>query len=144
MPAYEAIDTARDAGLDLVEVAPNAKPPVCRIMDYGKYKYQKKKKESAARKAQTIIEVKEVKFRPKTDEHDYQFKIRHARRFLDAGNRVKFTIMFRGREMVHPEVALRLLERVEKDIADLGQVEQRPLREGRNMSMLVNSTVNKE
>jgi translation initiation factor IF-3 len=123
--------------LDLVEVSPNAQPPVCRIMDYGKYKYQQSKRAAEAKKKQVRVEVKEVKLRPKTEEHDYQFKLKNARRFLESSNKVKVTIMFRGREVTHPEFGRRILERVAKDVEDLGQIESHPNMTGRFMSMVI-------
>jgi translation initiation factor IF-3 len=128
---------ADDAALDLVEIAPNADPPVCKIMDYGKYKYELEQKAKKARKHQTRIEVKEIKFRPKIDKHDYETKKKHVVRFLESGAKVKVTIMFRGREMVHAERGLAILERLEEDIAELAFVESKPKLEGRNMFMLV-------
>ncbi len=128
---------AEDQNLDLVEIAPNAEPPVCRIMDYGKYKYEQAVKAKKARKNQTKIEVKEMKFRPKIDVGDYNTKKGHVLRFLNKGNKVKITIMFRGREMAHPEQGLSILERLADDLKDLAVVEQQPKMEGRNMHMLV-------
>ena len=128
---------AEQAGLDLVEVAPLAKPPVCKIMDYGKYKYQQHKRAQEAKKNQKIIHIKEIKLRPKTDVHDIGFKLNHARKFLLDGNKVKITIIFRGREMSHPDIGNELLDRVASDIEDLGVVEQRPRMEGRNMTMIL-------
>jgi len=132
-----ALEAAADRGLDLVEVSPNSNPPVCRVMDYGKYKYQASKKAAEAKKKTAKVEIKEVKLRPKTEEHDYNFKVKNARRFLEAGNKVKVTIMFRGREVTHPEFGRRLLERVSEDVKDLGQVEMMPKMAGRFMSMVV-------
>ena len=128
---------AEEAGLDLVEVAPMAKPPVCKIMDYGKYKYQQHKRAQEAKKNQKVIHVKEVKLRPKTDDHDLEFKINHARKFLTGGNKVKIAIIFRGREMTHPDIGNILLDRVASGIEDLGIIEQRPKMEGRNMIMIL-------
>ncbi len=128
---------AEEAGLDLVEVAPLAKPPVCKIMDYGKYKYQQHKRAQEAKKNQKIIHIKEIKLRPKTDAHDLGFKLNHARKFLSDGNKVKITVIFRGREMTHPDIGNELLDRVASGIEDLGVVEQRPRLEGRNMSMVL-------
>lgn len=133
----EALSAAEEAGLDLVEVAPSAKPPVCKIMDYGKYKYQQHKRAQEAKKNQKVIHIKEVKLRPKTDEHDLQFKINHARKFLKNGNKVKITIIFRGREMTHPDIGKGLLEAVAMELEDLGVIEQRSKMEGRNMTMLL-------
>lgn len=133
----DALRMADDAALDLVEIAPNADPPVCKIMDYGKYKYELEQKAKKARKNQTKIEIKEIKFRPKIDKHDYETKKKHVVRFLESGAKVKVTIMFRGREMVHAERGLAILEKLESEIADLAFVESKPKLEGRNMFMLV-------
>ena len=136
-----AIDRAQSiadaAGLDLVEIAPNAEPPVCRVMDYGKFKYDQAIKAKQARKNQTKIEIKEMKFRPKIDIGDYTTKKKHVLRFLDAGNKVKITIMFRGREMAHPEQGLSILERLADDLKDVAVIENQPKMEGRNMHMLI-------
>lgn len=128
---------AEEAELDLVEVSPTAKPPVCRIMNYGKYKFEQSKKQQEARKKQKQIQVKEVKFRPGTDEGDYQVKLRNLVRFLTDGDKAKVTLRFRGREMAHQELGLQLLQRVEKDLEEYGSVEQRPKMEGRQMIMIV-------
>jgi translation initiation factor IF-3 len=120
-----------------VEVSPDGNPPVCKVMDYGRWKYQQAKRSQEARRKQHNIQVKEVKLRPKTDEHDYQFKVRHVRRFLTDGNKAKVTIRFRGREMDHPERGRAILDRVAEEVNDLGQVEQVPTREGRVMSMVL-------
>ena len=133
----EAMRIAEEAGLDLVEIAPNAEPPVCRIMDYGKFKYDQAIKAKQARKNQSKIETKEMKFRPKIDVGDYTTKKKHVLRFLDAGNKVKITIMFRGREMAHPEQGLSILERLADDLKDVAVVENQPKMEGRNMHMLI-------
>nr|WP_026362269.1 translation initiation factor IF-3 [Geopsychrobacter electrodiphilus] len=133
----EALRVALERGLDLVEVSPQADPPVCRIMDFGKYKYQMAKRSSEARKKQVRVELKEIKMRPKTDDHDFDFKIKHARRFLEEGNKVKMTIMFRGRENAHPEQGLIQLDRAIEALKDLGQVESRPSKMGRFMTMVV-------
>lgn len=140
MDIDSALSAAEEQGLDLVEVSPNANPPVCRIMDYGKYKYQQSKRAAEAKKKQVRVEIKEVKLRPKTDEHDYQFKVKNAKRFLAEGNKVKVTIMFRGREVTHPEFGRRILERVAADIEEFGQVESQPHMAGRFMSMVVGPT----
>jgi translation initiation factor IF-3 len=137
VPLEEALARAAEEKLDLVEVAPKASPPVCRIMDYGKYKYMQAKKLQEAKKKQTTIQVKEVKIRPKTEEHDYQFKLRHIKRFLGEKNKAKVTIMFRGREIAHSELGLKVLERIIADIEEEGIVEQSPRLEGRNMSMIL-------
>ena len=133
----EAQHAADLEGLDLVEIAPNADPPVCRIMDYGKFKYDQTIKAKQARKNQSKIETKEMKFRPKIDVGDYTTKKKHVLRFLDAGNKVKITIMFRGREMAHPEQGLQILERLADDLKDVAVIEQQPKMEGRNMHMLI-------
>lgn len=132
----EAIRAARDKGLDLVEVAPTAQPPVCRIIDFGKFQYEQKKKANEAKKKQVTITVKEVKFRPGTDDHDYDYRMKHARDWLHEGDKVKATIWFRGREMTHRELGARILERLEKDLADVGEVEARPRMEGNQMFII--------
>ncbi|MFO8152345.1 translation initiation factor IF-3 [Thioalkalivibrio sp.] len=133
----EALRTAVDQGLDLVEISPNADPPVCRIMDYGKFKFEQAKKAQAAKKNQKQVQVKEVKFRPGTDEADYDVKLRNLKRFLEAGDKGKVTIRFRGREMRHQELGGELLDRIEADLADIAVVEQRPKMEGRQMVMVM-------
>ena len=133
----EAQQAAAEADLDLVEIVPNAAPPVCRIMDYGKFLFEENKKRHAAKKKQKQVQVKEVKFRPGTDVGDYQVKLRNLIRFLNNGDRVKVTLRFRGREMAHQELGLKLLQRVEEDLKDIGNVEQRPKMEGRLMVMVV-------
>lgn len=133
----QALALAREKGLDLVEVSPQADPPVCRVMDYGKYKYQQAKRASEAKKKQVKVEIKEVKMRPKTDEHDFQFKIKHARRFLEEGNKVKLTIMFRGRENAHPDQGMMQLTKAVEALKDVGQVESQPSKMGRFMTMMV-------
>lgn len=125
------------AGLDLVEISPNASPPVCKIMDFGKYKYEQQKRESEARKKQKVIEVKEVKFRPNTDTHDYDVKMRNVFRFLENGDKVKVTMRFRGREMAHQELGRELLERVAGDVDGMGKIENMPKMEGRQMIMII-------
>jgi translation initiation factor IF-3 len=137
MPTLEAQRLAEEQALDLVEVAPNEKPPVCRIMDYGKYKYQQSKRLQQAKKKQKVILVKEIKLRPKTEEHDYQFKSQHVRRFLQDGHKVKVTIVFRGREMAHTELGRRILDRMAGELEDMGAMEQTPKQEGRNMAMVL-------
>ena len=137
MPTSEALRAAQEAGLDLVEVAPEAEPPVCRVMDFGRYKYQQSKKTAESRKKSTVIEIKEVKFRPKTGEHDYQFKLRNIQKFLAEKNKVKVSLMFRGREIAHADLGKALLERVLADIGEMGQAEQMPKIEGRNMIMVL-------
>jgi len=137
VPLAEALNAAREAGLDLVEVAPEAAPPVCRIMDFGRYKYQLSKKSAESRKKSSVIEIKEVKFRPKTGEHDYQFKLRNIQKFLAEKNKVKVSMMFRGREIAHADLGQNLLERVLKDMAETAQMEQSPKLEGRSMVMIL-------
>jgi translation initiation factor IF-3 len=139
LPTREAIRMAYDAGLDLVEIAAAADPPVCKILDLGKYKYEIQKKKNEARKKQKIIEVKEIKMRPGIDEHDYQVKMRSMRRFLEEGDKVKVTIRFRGRELVHQDLGLKVLDRVREELDGLGKVEQMPRIEGRQMVMVVTS-----
>lgn len=133
----DALELAMSRGLDLVEVADKEDPPVCKIMDYGKFKYQQQKRKQEAKKKQTVIQIKEVKFRPKTDEHDYQTKLKHIRRFLDDGDRCKVTIFFRGREIVHKDRGLIVLERVKEDTKDLAKMDQAPRSEGRTMNMML-------
>jgi len=132
-----AMELAADAGLDLVEISPNANPPVCKIMDFGKFKYEQQKRESEARKKQKTIEVKEVKFRPNTDTHDYEVKMRNVFKFLENGDKVKITMRFRGREMAHQNLGRDLLERVAEDVTELGKVENMPKMEGRQMVMMI-------
>ncbi|ANQ84245.1 translation initiation factor IF-3 [Azoarcus olearius] len=132
-----ALNAAEEAGLDLVEIAPMAKPPVCKIMDFGKFKYQEQKKAHEARLKQKQVQVKEVKLRPGTDENDYQIKLRNLKRFLEEGDKCKVTLRFRGREMAHQEFGLRQLERIKADLEELGQVEQMPKMEGRQMIMVI-------
>jgi len=135
-----ALALAEEAGLDLVEISPNAVPPVCKIMDFGKYKYETQKKEAEARKNQKIIEIKEVKFRPNTDTHDYEVKMRSVFKFLENGDKVKVTLRFRGREMAHQDLGRQLLERVAEDTKEVGKVESFPRLEGRQMVMMVGPT----
>ncbi|MDA9059264.1 translation initiation factor IF-3 [Planktomarina temperata] len=132
-----ALIMAEDAGLDLVEISPNANPPVCKIMDFGKFKYESQKKEAEARKKQKIIEIKEVKFRPNTDKHDYEVKMRNVFKFLENSDKVKITLRFKGREMAHQELGRDLLLRVAEDTKEIGRVENMPKMEGRQMIMLV-------
>jgi translation initiation factor IF-3 len=133
----EAIEMAVDAGLDLVEVAPNADPPVCKILDYGKFKYEEQKKKNEARKKQKIIEVKEIKLRPSIDDHDYQVKMRSMNKFIEEGDKVKVTMRFRGRELAHQELGMNVLMRVRDDLEEIAKVEQMPRMEGRQMTMVV-------
>jgi translation initiation factor IF-3 len=132
-----AIDTARQRGLDLVEVSDQSDPPVCRIMDYGKYKYQKRKKQNDAKKRQVVVKVKEIKLRPKTEEHDFRFKLKHAREFLQDGNKVKVTVQYRGREMAYTYLGMELLERFAKETEDLGVIETKARAEGRVAQMIL-------
>ncbi|MGI1661230.1 translation initiation factor IF-3 [Palleronia sp. KMU-117] len=135
-----ALEMAEEVGLDLVEISPNATPPVCKIMDFGKYKYETQKKEAEARKKQKIIEIKEVKFRPNTDTHDYDVKMRNVIRFLENGDKVKVTLRFRGREMAHQDLGRQLLERVATDVEEIGKIENMPKMEGRQMVMMIGPT----
>ena len=132
-----ALQMAEQAGLDLVEISPTAVPPVCKIMDFGKFKYETQKREAEARKKQKIIEIKEIKLRPGIDKHDYEVKMRAVRNFFGEGDKVKITLRYRGREMAHQELGMALLKRVEADLMELGQVEQFPKMEGRQMVMMV-------
>jgi len=133
MDTRDAVRLAREKGMDLVEVAPNAEPPVCKIIDFGKFQYEAKKKANEAKKKQVVITVKEVKFRPGTDEHDYSYRMKHAREWLTGGDKVKATIWFRGREMTHRELGARILDKLEKDLLDVAEVEMRPRMEGNQM-----------
>ena len=138
MSPYEALQVARSRGLDLVEVAPTATPPVCKIIDYGKYLYEQKKKAHEAKKKQVTIEAKEIKFRPATDQHDYQFKMKHAQEILQDGNKVKATVRFKGREITHKELGAALLERLIADLGEFGVLEARPRLEGMQMVAIFN------
>jgi translation initiation factor IF-3 len=133
----EALDMAADAGLDLVEIAPNAEPPVCKILDFGKYKYEEQKKKNEAKKKQKVIEVKEVKFRPSIDDHDYDVKMRSMLKFIGEGDKIKVTMRFRGRELAHQEIGMDVLMRVKGDLDAIAKVEQFPRMEGRQMTMVV-------
>ncbi len=137
MTVDEALRRAEQEGLDLVEISPNSDPPVCKILDYGKYKYEAQKKLNATRKSQKVIEVKEVKLRPNIDEHDYQVKLRNMGRFLDAGDKVKVTMRFRGREMAHQDLGMNVLNRVRDDVGEEAKVEAEPKLEGRQMIMIL-------
>jgi translation initiation factor IF-3 len=137
MTPTQAIVIAREKGLDLVEISPTAVPPVCRVMDYGKYQYLEQKRARQARKHQKVIDIKEIKFRPKVDEHDYQFKKKHIERFISEGDKVKATIFFRGREMAHPEIGRRILERLIDDLADVAVAENAPRQEGNQMHTIL-------
>jgi len=133
----EALQMAADAGLDLVEISPNADPPVCKILDYGKFKYEEQKKKNEARKKQKIIEVKEIKLRPSIDDHDYQVKMRSMNKFIEEGDKVKVTMRFRGRELAHQDLGMNVLMRVKEDLDTIAKVEQMPRMEGRQMTMVV-------
>lgn len=133
----EALDMARDAGLDLLEISPQANPPVCKIMDYGKWKYEESKKQSEAKKAQKIVETKELKIRPNIDVHDFQVKIKAAERFIEDGNKVKFTVRFKGREITNQDSGIQLLNRVKAELGDKMKVDKEPMMEGRQMVMFV-------
>ena len=137
MSGREAMKLAEEADTDLVEISPNATPPVCRLMDYGKFKFQEQKKAAEARAKQKVIQVKEIKFRPGTDENDYQVKMRNSKRFIEDGDKVKITLRFRGREMAHQEIGMRQLERVRDEMGELIQVESMPKLEGRQMVMMI-------
>ena len=135
VPTREALRMAIEKGFDLVEISPTAKPPVCKIMDYGKYKYELNKKAKSAKKKQHIIQMKEMRLRPKIEEHDYQFKLKHIQEFLEKGNKVKVFVEFRGREMAHQELGHKIIQRLEEDLKDLGIIEQKAKMEGRNLSL---------
>src|SRR6185369_14412691 len=137
MPTHEALRLAEEKGLDLVEISPRAFPPVCRIMDYGKYKYEEAKKKQQARKRASTVETKEIKFRPKTEEHDMAFKVKHVRRFLEGGNKVRLAVVFRGREITHPKTGMAVLNRVVDMCQDIATVEATPNMEGRRMIMVI-------
>jgi translation initiation factor IF-3 len=137
VPLRDALVLAEERGLDLVEVAPNAVPPVCRVLDYGKYRYEQTKKEREARKHQKQAELKEVRLKPKTDDHDLEIKAKQARKFLLAGDKVKFTVRFRGREMAHPDIGREMLEQIAEQLRDVATIEQRPLMEGRALSLML-------
>lgn len=133
----DALGKARDMGYDLVEISPNARPPVCKIMDYGKYKYEQSKKQHEAKKKQVVIHLKEIKVRPSTGEHDLQVKLSHLKKFLEHGDKAKITVRFRGRELAHTDVGRKLLERMIGDLSEYSEVEQRPTREGRIISAVL-------
>jgi translation initiation factor IF-3 len=137
LPIERALEIAEELGLDLVEVAPLARPPVCRIMDYGKFKYEEQRQARDARKKQHHVQLKEVKMRPAIEDHDFDFKVRHARKFLEEGNKVKLTMMFRGRQMAHPEFGRQVLDRVFQELQDMSKVEAHPMLEGRSMIMVL-------
>ena len=144
MPPQQAVTIARQKGLDLVEISPTAVPPVCRIMDFGKYQYQEQKRSREAKKHQRVIEVKEIKFRPKVDAHDYDFKKKHIERFLADGDKVKATIFFRGREMAHPEIGRRILERLIAELGDQAIAETMPRQEGNQMHVILNGRASRK
>jgi translation initiation factor IF-3 len=137
LPTHEALRLAEERGLDLVEISPRAFPPVCKIMDYGKYKYEQSKKKQQARKHASTVETKEIKFRPKTEGHDMDFKVKHVRRFLEEGNKVRLAVVFRGREITHPQTGMNVLNRVVEATSDLASVEVTPNMEGRRMIMII-------
>jgi translation initiation factor IF-3 len=137
MPFFDALTMAQEAGLDLVEIAPNSAPPVCKILDYGRFRFLEQKKAAEARKKQKIIEVKEIKLRPGIDKHDYDVKMRAMRTFFEEGDKVKVTLRFRGREMAHIELGAKVLDRVKADIAEIAKVESEPSMEGRQMTMML-------
>ncbi len=137
VPIQDALRSAEDVGLDLVEISPNADPPVCKILDYGKFNYEAQKKKNEARKKQRVIDVKEIKLRPNIDVHDYDVKMRNARRFIGDGDKVKVTLRFRGREMAHQELGMNVLDRVREELDELAKVEQVPKMEGRQMVMVL-------
>ena len=137
MPTASALEAAEEAGLDLVEVSPTADPPVCKILDYGKYKFQEQKKKNEARKRQKLVEVKEIKLRPNIDIHDYEVKMKAVRRFFEEGDKVKLTLRFRGREMAHMELGMQLLNKVREEVAPIAKVEAEPKLEGRQMMMVL-------
>ncbi len=137
MTIQDALRQASEAGLDLVEVAPNSSPPVCRVMDYGKFRYQQSKKMQVARKHQAVLQLKEIRLRPKTEEHDLQVKLRHIRKFLEENNKVKITMMFRGREIAYAEIGRKIMEGLIRELGDIGNVDQQPKLEGRNMVMII-------
>ncbi len=132
-----ALKRAEESGLDLVEISPTARPPVCRIMDYGKFKYEQSKRKHEAKKKQVVVQIKEIKMRPATDEHDFQTKLRHVKRFLEDGNKVKITIRFRGREMAHVDIGQQRMKRVMEEVREVGEVEFFPKMEGRQMFMML-------
>lgn len=144
VPIREALALAEEKGVDLVEVAPSAKPPVCRMMDYGKFKFEQSKREKESRKKQKIISIKEVKMRPNIEEHDFQTKAKNARKFLTAGDKLKFTIMFRGRQITHPELGEKLCIQLAKELSDISSVEKSPKVEGRNMVMILVPKLDKD
>jgi len=143
LPINEARQRARDSGLDLVEVSPNSKPPVCRIMDYGKYQYEQSKKAKLAKKRQHVVQLKEMRYRPKIDEHDYRFKTNHVRDFLESGSKVRIFVRFAGREMAHTDQGRKILDRIAEELSDVGTIGQPPKMEGRRMTMILNPIMTK-
>jgi translation initiation factor IF-3 len=141
MPTQQALDLSRQRELDLVEVAPDASPPVCRIMDFGKYKYTQARRQKEARKKQTVIQVKEVKMGPKTERHDFDFKVKHVRRFLEEGHKAKVTVRFKGREMAHTELGWKMLQKMVEAVNDLANVENNPRMEGRMLHIMLSPKV---
>lgn len=140
MPVSEALDRAESLGLDLVEVAPKSRPPVCRILDYGKFKYELSKRDKAAKKKQHTFQMKEMRYRPKIDDHDFEFKTRHVRTFVESGSKVKVFVLFRGREMAYTEYGRKILERVAQELSDISSVEMAPKLDGRKMTMVLAPT----
>ncbi len=134
---YDALDRAEESGLDLVEIAPNSVPPVCKLLDYGRFKYQSQKKAAEARKNQKVVEIKEVKLRPGIDDHDYEVKMKQSRKFFEEGDKVKITLRFRGREMAHQDLGIQLLDRVRAEVGDIAKVESEPRLEGKQMIMIL-------
>ena len=141
MPLYQALEIARKHNLDLVEVAATATPPVCRLLDYGKYRYEQTKKEREARKSQRVSLLREVRLRPKIDNHDFEAKVRSARKLLDDGDKVKVTVMFRGREIIHPEIGWRLLQRISQSLREVASIDRQPLMEGKRMSLILSPVI---
>lgn len=137
LPFEDALSEAEKAGMDLVEVAPNSTPPVCRIMDYGKYRYQQSKKLQVAKKSAVTIQVKEIRMRPKIEEHDFQFKLRHIKKFLDQNNKVKITMMFRGREIMYADIGRKIMDEIKNELKDICVIDKFPRLEGRSMVMIV-------
>jgi translation initiation factor IF-3 len=137
IPFFDALDRAADAGLDLVEIAPNSQPPVCKILDFGRFKYESQKRAAETRRNQKIVEIKEVKVRPNIDDHDYEVKMKQSRKFLEEGDKVKVTLRFRGREMAHQDLGIQLLDRVRSELNDLAKVESEPRLEGKQMIMIM-------
>ena len=137
VPFFDALQMAEEAGLDLVEIAPNSTPPVCKFLDYGRFRFNEQKKQNEARKRQKVVEIKEVKVRPNIDDHDYEVKMRQMKGFIGEGDKVKVTLRFRGREMAHQDIGLRLLERVKSETAEIAKVESEPMLEGRQMIMIL-------